>query len=206
MITLPDAAWTEGSDAAEAWREFSASLEAAGQRVYQRTDDPLERREGLAYLAQMASAALEMKLAKGSRTHPQFTDWMADYRKFLGDSPDAIYHTAELSPDYRYEITGNRGEAEYLGFIAGVDENLKRMTDLLNDPNNDGDSSDSIAENTIVFFTSDNGGTHADNLPLKGKKGMLTEGGIRVPLIARWPGTIEPGTVMPCNMLPSTAR
>ena len=42
---------------------------------------------------------------------------MADYRKFLGDSPDAIYHTAQLSPAYRYQITGNRGDAEYLGFM-----------------------------------------------------------------------------------------
>ena len=67
--------------------------------------------------------------------------------------------------------------------------------DLLDDPNGDGDKSDSISKNTVVFFTSDNGGTHAHNLPLKGKKGMLTEGGIRVPLIARWPGTIQPGTV-----------
>ena len=69
------------------------------------------------------------------------------------------------------------------------------MLDLLDDPNGDGDKSDSISKNTVVFFTSDNGGTHAHNLPLKGKKGMLTEGGIRVPLIARWPGTIQPGTV-----------
>ena len=73
--------------------------------------------EGLEYLAQMAAASLEMKLAKGSNVNPRFTDWMGDYRKFLGDSPDAIYHTAELSPAYRYEVSGSRGDAEYIGFM-----------------------------------------------------------------------------------------
>lgn len=108
----------------------------------------------------------------------------------------AVHGPVRARPDLKkaFQDTGSK-QAEYLGFIAGVDENLKRMVDLLDDPNNDGDRSDSIAENTVVFFTSDNGGTHADNLPLKGKKGMLTEGGIRVPLIARWPGRIKPGTV-----------
>jgi arylsulfatase A len=60
-----------------------------------------------------------------------------------------------------------------------------------------------IDENTIVFFTSDNGGQNgggADieffkgNHPLRGSKGMLYEGGIRVPMIARWPGYIKPGS------------
>ncbi len=58
-----------------------------------------------------------MKLAKGSTSEPQFTDWMGDYRKFLGDTPDAIYQTAALSSDYSYEITGNRRGANYLGFV-----------------------------------------------------------------------------------------
>jgi hypothetical protein len=40
---------------------------------------------------------------------------MSDYRKFLGDSPDATYHTAQLSKGHRYEIAGNRRGAEYLG-------------------------------------------------------------------------------------------
>ena len=108
----------------------------------------------------------------------------------------AVHGPVKARPDLK-EAFQQKGakQAEYLGFIAGVDENLKRMLDRLDDPNGDGDNSDSIANNTVVFFTSDNGGTHADNLPLKGKKGMLTEGGIRVPLIALWPGTIQAGTV-----------
>lgn len=108
----------------------------------------------------------------------------------------AVHGPVRARPDLK-KLFANQGakQAEYLGFIAGVDANVKRMLDLLNDPNGDGDQSDGISEKTVVFFTSDNGGTHADNLPLKGKKGMLTEGGIRVPLIARWPGTIPAGTV-----------
>lgn len=108
----------------------------------------------------------------------------------------AVHGPVRARPDLKkvFQEKGSK-QAEYLGFIAGVDENVKRLLDLLEDPNNDGDQSDSIANNTLVIFTSDNGGTHADNLPLKGKKGMLTEGGIRVPLIARWPGTIPAGSI-----------
>ena len=108
----------------------------------------------------------------------------------------AVHGPVRARPDLKkHFLAKGARQAEYLGFIAGVDENLKRLLDLLDDPNSDGDPSDSIAEETLVIFTSDNGGTHADNLPLKGKKGMLTEGGIRVPLIARWPGTVPAGTV-----------
>ena len=117
VINIPPAQWAEGSDAAEAWREFTASLEAGGASVFSVAASTSEQLDGVQYLAQLASASLEMKLAKGSHADPAFTDWMGDYRKFLGDSPDAVYHTAELSPRYRYEITGNRGDAEYLGFM-----------------------------------------------------------------------------------------
>jgi len=54
-----------------------------------------------------------------------------------------------------------------------------------------------LASNTLIFFTSDNGGHDmvASNQPLRGWKGQLWEGGHRVPAIACWPGKIKPGRV-----------
>lgn len=53
-----------------------------------------------------------------------------------------------------------------------------------------------IADNTLVVFTSDNGGERfSDNWPLVGGKMDLTEGGIRVPWIAHWPAVVAPGGV-----------
>lgn len=50
-----------------------------------------------------------------------------------------------------------------------------------------------LDQNTLVVFTSDNGGNSAQE-PLRGKKGSYYEGGIREPFIVRWPGVVKPGT------------
>ena len=79
--------------------------------------------------------------------------------------------------------------AAYAGMVESLDENVGRMLDWLEEKN--------LRENTIVIFTSDNGGMVAatDNRPLRSFKGDIYEGGIRVPCIIDWPGVIEPGSV-----------
>jgi arylsulfatase A-like enzyme len=59
-----------------------------------------------------------------------------------------------------------------------------------------------LRENTLVIFTSDNGGLSTSegwptsNLPLRGGKGWLYEGGVREPLLVRWPAVVKPGRVI----------
>jgi arylsulfatase A-like enzyme len=72
-----------------------------------------------------------------------------------------------------------------------------------------------LDENTLVFFTSDNGGTFEYKPfgtmgPLRAKKGSIYEGGTRVPMIARWTGKVKPGAVSGhpwafCDVLPTLA-
>ncbi|WP_430932607.1 sulfatase [Saccharicrinis sp. 156] len=87
--------------------------------------------------------------------------------------------------------------ADYAAFVELLDQNVGRILNALDDPNGDGDISDGIADNTLVVFYSDNGGFMGptDNTPLRLRKGTYFEGGVRVPLIFRYPGTIAPNSV-----------
>lgn len=79
--------------------------------------------------------------------------------------------------------------AEYLGNIAHVDYQIGRLLGALKAAGDD--------TNTFTLFTSDNGPISPGSAgPLRGGKGTLWEGGIRMPGIVRWPGHIEPGSTI----------
>lgn len=87
---------------------------------------------------------------------------------------------------------------QWAAMVTRIDAHFGNILAVLEDPNNDGDTSDSVADNTLVIFQSDNGGPAGKNNiqldangGLRGNKGSVYEGGIRVPLVMRWPAKIN---------------
>ncbi|MEW6355031.1 MAG: sulfatase [Planctomycetota bacterium] len=90
---------------------------------------------------------------------------------------------AEAGPDKA------QGNPKYAGMVQSMDESVGKVLAKLNKLG--------IADRTVVFFMSDNGGLAGvtNNAPLRAGKGTPYEGGVREPMIIRWPGVVKPGSV-----------
>jgi len=107
--------------------------------------------------------------------------------------PYYAVHTPIQSKDsleQKYLEKGGRdcqSNAAYAGMVDNLDGNIGRLLDELD--------RSGLRENTLIIFTSDNGGIREISCqdPLRAGKGSYYEGGIRVPLVISWPGKIEQG-------------
>ena len=113
--------------------------------------------------------------------------WLAVLSHYLVHSP------VEPKPDklarYHNKPTTDQNNPGYAAMVESVDDSVGRLIQTVNKLG--------LEQNTLVIFTSDNGGLtprNTSNYPLMGGKSFPFEAGMKVPFIVKWPGKIRPGT------------
>ena len=103
------------------------------------------------------------------------------YEKFLKKEEDTLTGQGSRVKKKKHEYF-----ASYATMVSSVDDNIKKIIDYL-DKNN-------LRENTMIVFTSDNGfhSMASSNKQMRGSKGYIYEGGIKVPMFINWPKKITP--------------
>ena len=128
-----------------------------------------------------------LKFIEQNKTKPFFVylPHYAVHTPLMGKAEVIAKYTAKADPKHPQR------NAKYAALVESVDDSVGRILRKLDESK--------LAENTIVFFTSDNGGlvlnNATSNLPLRAGKGSVYEGGVRVPLFVKWPGVTKAGSV-----------
>src|SRR5687768_11513624 len=134
------------------------------------------------------------RLERAGFTDDFLTDDAVTFITTRRESPFFLY-LAYLSPHNPLQTHDdprhypNRDRSAYVKIVERLDHNVGRVMEAIRQAG--------IEKETLVLFTSDNGGQiAARNLPLSGRKQQLLEGGIRVPMLLWRPGTVKPGQII----------
>ena len=142
-----------------------------------------DRKEGEYLPNRLADEAIAFISEQNSKDKPFFVALWNYTVHWPMEAPEKLVEKYKNLP-----VKGYR-DHRYAAMIEAMDIAIGKVLKSLDDLN--------ITEETLVIFTSDNGpfGGVGDASPLRADKGHLYEGGIRVPLIVRWPGKVEAGAV-----------
>ena len=160
--------------------EGSWQIPTTGKKLYKKS--PLAGREGDYLVDRLAEEA--EKFIRDSRKQPFFL-MLSHYAVHapLQGKPEKLDRYNQVAP------TERQGPPHYAAMVESVDDSVGRVMKTLRDLD--------LENRTLVIFTSDNGGfaKATDNSPLRANKGTNYEGGIRVPVIIKWPGKTKPTSV-----------
>ena len=122
-----------------------------------------------------------------------FLETVEDQSFFINFAPYIVHTPIQPKPDlekkYMEKMSTDRHDNPgYAAMVETMDTNVGRLIDFLRESGK--------YQNTLIIFTSDNGGLHeiSRQWPLRAGKGSYFEGGIRVPMVAVWKGKIQPGS------------
>lgn len=118
----------------------------------------------------------------------RFMEAHKDEPMFIDFSPYMVHSPHQAVPEYVDHYKDSGLNATYASMVEKLDEAVGKLLDALDEKG--------LAQNTLVVFCSDNGGIAAVHTqkPFRAGKGSYYEGGVRVPMLMRWPGKIKPGS------------
>ncbi|MCW5966333.1 MAG: arylsulfatase [Bryobacterales bacterium] len=207
-IGTPGVPWKQGFD------EFYGYLHQAHAHYYyppylhdNDKEAPFPANKGLKTGTHVHNAIEDrtVEFIRKNRNNPFFcyAAWTPPHWEPAIPYPDMEPYRDRFHPEHSYSDRGGRLNpqpetyAAYCGMVARIDHGVGRILRLLKELN--------LEENTLVFFTSDNGGhsraafdarNRLQNYgPFRGNKTTMYEGGLRVPMLARWPNRIPAGKV-----------
>lgn len=177
---LGDDPTTQGFDINIAGREWG-SPSGGGYHSPYKYPNLVNRKKGEYLTDRLGNEAA--KFIEANKEHPFFL-YLTHYAVHT-----PIQAKPALTTKYEQKTpTDKQTNAKYAAMIESMDDSVGTVLDSLDRLK--------LADNTIVIFYADNGGHGGitSNAPLRGSKGMLYEGGIRVPMAVRWPGVVKPGS------------
>jgi arylsulfatase A-like enzyme len=157
-----------------------ASIASQGWNVIRRGDEPVEEKE---YLTDAIS-----------REAVSFIDRHRDQPFFMYIAYNAVHSPLQAPQKYleRFADVQDRKRQTMLAMLSAMDDGVGSILAKLRESG--------LEEKTLVVFLSDNGGPTSENAsrntPLRGFKGQVWEGGIRIPWMMQWKGRIPPGRVL----------